>query len=272
MSASVTLLPDARVELAVRGLTKRFGSRRVLDELDVSFTAGAVTALLGPNGAGKTTLLKSLLGLVRPTAGTVSIDGVPLDERGDARRLIGYMPQLPHLPPHMTARELTAMLDDLRDFDRDPDEDLVDSLELRSDLDQPFRSLSGGTRQKVNATLAFRYRAPVLILDEPTAGLDPAASLALKDKIGGCRAEGRTVIVTSHNLGDLEAIADAVVFLLDGRARFAGTLDALLDATGHATLEQAIAAITAEGKAGPGSAGRRAAHTRPDHPHMEIVR
>jgi Cu-processing system ATP-binding protein len=272
MSTSVTLLPDARVELAVRSLTKTFGSRRVLDELDVSFAAGAVTALLGPNGAGKTTLLKTLLGLVRPSAGTVSIDGDSLDDGGGARRLIGYMPQLPHLPPHMTARELTAMLDDLRAFDGDPDEELVDTLELRAELDQPFRSLSGGTRQKVNAALAFRYRAPVLILDEPTAGLDPAASLALKEKIAACRAEGRTVVVTSHNLGDLEAVADAVVFLLDGRARFDGTLDELLDATGRDTLEQAIAAITAEGKAAPGSGRSAALRDNPRHPQMEIVR
>ena len=283
----------AGLAIAVRDLAKSFGTRRVLDGVDVDFAPGAVTALLGPNGAGKTTLLKALLGLVRPSAGSLRIGGAEPDDAGGLRRLVGYMPQLPHFPPHMTARELASMLDDLRDFDGHPDEELVDALGLRGELDQPFRTLSGGTRQKVNAALAFRYDAPVLVLDEPTAGLDPAASLALKEKIRRCRAEGRTVVVTSHNLGDLDTMADAVVFLLDGRVRFHGSLADLLAETRSDTLEEAIAAITsgpspastgasrgdaggvtAEGT-GDGDAERRRRTDRdasPERPRVEIVR
>jgi Cu-processing system ATP-binding protein len=246
MSPSVAGPVRAETGVSVHGLTKRFGAQTVLEGVGVDFVPGAVTALLGPNGAGKTTLLKILLGLVRPSSGSVLVDGRELDRLGHARRGIGYMPQLPHFPPHMSARELADMLDDLRGFAGEPDEELVDGLGLRNDFDRPFRELSGGTRQKVNAALAFRYRAPVLVLDEPTAGLDPAASLALKEKIRGCRAEGRTIVVTSHNLGDLDAMADAVVFLLEGRVRFDGTLRALFDLTGRDTLEKAIASITSE--------------------------
>jgi Cu-processing system ATP-binding protein len=244
MSSSTSPSLDTGLGLSVRDLTKSFGGRRVLEGIDVDFAPGTVTALLGPNGAGKTTLLKCLLGLVRPDAGSIAVGGAELDDGGDSRRVIGYMPQLPHFPPHMSTRQLAAMLDDLRDFNGDPDDELAEAFGLHSDWDQPFRSLSGGTRQKVNAALAFRYRAPVLILDEPTAGLEPAASLALKEKIRACRSEGRTVVVTSHNLGDLDAMADEVVFLLGGRVRFDGTLGALLDETGQPTLEEAIASIT----------------------------
>ncbi len=258
------------VAVSVAGLRKRYGARDVLAGLDLAFEPGAVTALLGPNGAGKTTLLKCLLGLVRPTAGAVLVDGSPDDDAGRARRLIGYMPQLPNFPPHRTGNELAEMLDDLRGFTAQPDEDLVDALALRSDLDTPFRALSGGTKQKVNAALAFRYRAPVLVLDEPTAGLDPVASLALKEKVRACRAEGRTVVVTSHNLGELESLADSVVFLHEGRIRFDGSLEALLDQTRRATLEEAIATLmTAEPSSGPPDEDIAREERRP---RMRIVR
>jgi Cu-processing system ATP-binding protein len=210
-------------------------------------------ALLGPNGAGKTTLLKCVLGLVHPTAGAVLLDDRQVDRGGAYRHHIGFMPQLPNYPPRMTGWELAAMLDDLRDFREEPDEALLDSLGLRVDMDRPFRTLSGGTRQKVNAALAFRYRAPLMILDEPTAGLDPVSALALKDKIRSCRDEGRTVVVTSHNLGSLESVADDVVFLLDGKIRFADSLTRLLEETGRRSLEEAIADLMRPGSPSAGA-------------------
>lgn len=227
--------------LHVRALRKSFGDLQVLDGLTLEFGPGRVTALLGPNGAGKTTLLKCVLGLVHPDSGGVTVGDRDADDLGRYRADIGFMPQLPHFPSHMTGRELAAMLDDLRDFVGTPDEELVDAFELASDMDKPFRTLSGGTKQKVNAALAFRYPTPVLILDEPTAGLDPIASLALKEKIRDCREEGRTVVVTSHKLGDLQTLADDIVFLHEGRIRFHGTLRHLLQSTGRGTLEEAIA-------------------------------
>ncbi len=225
----------------VRGLSKSFGTLQVLDALSLDFEAGRITALLGPNGAGKTTLLKCLIGLVRPDAGTVFVSDTLVNGSGRYRYDIGFMPQLPHFPAQLTGWELASMLDDLRRFRGEADEELVDAFEIRDEMNKPFRTLSGGTRQKVNAALAFRYGAPIMILDEPTAGLDPVAAVALKDKVRARRDAGCTVLVTSHNLGELEALAESVVFLLDGRARFAGTLETLLRDTGRRSLEEAIA-------------------------------
>ena len=233
--------------LHVRALRKAFDGLQVLDGVTLELSAGRVTALLGPNGAGKTTLLKCVLGLVHPDAGSVAVGDREADALGRYRADIGFMPQLPHFPGHMTARELAGMLDELRGFDGTPDEELVAAFALDDDVDKPFRTLSGGTRQKVNAALAFRYPTPVLVLDEPTAGLDPVASLALKDKVRRCREEGRTVVVTSHKLGDLQTLADEVVFLHEGRVRFHGPLPGLLQRTGRETLEEAIAELMRRG-------------------------
>ena len=229
--------------LAVSGLSKRFGPLTVFDDLSLDFRQGHVTALLGPNGAGKTTLLKCLLGLVRPDDGSVVVLGAAVNGGGLYRHHIGFMPQFPNFPAHLTGWELAEMLDDLRSFEGEPDEELIDAFEIRSEMDKSFRTLSGGTRQKLNAALAFRYRAPVMILDEPTAGLDPVAAIALKEKIRASREAGTTLVVTSHNLGELEALADDVVFLLDGRAHFSGTLEELLTNTDGTDLEEAIAEL-----------------------------
>lgn len=237
----ITGTTGARSHLAVTDLSKNFGELNVLDSLSVDFQPGSVTALLGPNGAGKTTALKCILGLVRPDSGDISVGTEEIEDSGHYRHTIGFMPQLPHFPAQLTGWELAEMLDDLRDFTGDPDEELIDAFDVREDMEKPFRTLSGGTRQKVNAALAFRYSAPIMILDEPTAGLDPVAAIALKQKVRARRDEGCTVVITSHNLGELESLAEHVVFLLDGRARFDGTVDELLHQTGRQTLEEAIA-------------------------------
>lgn len=237
--------------LEVRDLSKTFGRLRVLDTLTLDFRAGRVTALLGPNGAGKTTLLKCVLGLVRPGAGHVVVDGARANGDGAYRRQIGFMPQLPQFPAHMTGWELLDMVDDLRGFNGTPDEELIDDFRVRDQMTKPFRELSGGTRQKLNAALAFRYDTPILILDEPTAGLDPVSSLALKEKVGRCRDAGRTVIITSHNLGELESLADDVVFLLEGQMRFQGPMGRLLGLTDKRTLEEAIASLMQSGSVTP---------------------
>ena len=235
--------PAGAPSLRTRALRKAFGPLTVVHDVSLDVAAGLITALLGPNGAGKTTLLKCILGLVQPDEGSVLIGEEAADREGRYRGNIGFMPQLPTFPVHMNGHEMAAMLDRLRDFSGVPDEELVDAFGLRTDLGKPFRVLSGGTRQKVNAALAFRYPVPVLILDEPTAGLDPVASLALKKKIQRCRDEGRTVVITSHKLAELQDLADDVAFLHEGRLRFAGSVDELLAATGRANLEQAIAAL-----------------------------
>jgi Cu-processing system ATP-binding protein len=237
--------------LQLRELSKDFGKLRVLDPLSLDFESGRVTALLGPNGAGKTTMLKCILGLVRPTSGHVVVDGERSTDDGAYRHKIGFMPQLPQFPAHMTGWEVVEMVHDLRGFRGEPDEDLIDDFAVRPHMTKPFRELSGGTRQKVNAALAFRYRTPILVLDEPTAGLDPVSSLALKEKVRGSRDDGRTVVITSHNLGEVESLADDVVFLLEGQVRFQGAIERLLGLTEQATLEEAIASLMQSGGVAP---------------------
>lgn len=264
-------LPPVRgaPSLRTRALKKTFGPLTVIDDLSLDVAAGRITALLGPNGAGKTTLLKCILGLVQPEEGSVLIDGEPADRKGRYRGDIGFMPQLPTFPVHMNGHEMAALLDRLRGFTGTPDEELVDAFGLRADMEKPFRVLSGGTRQKVNAALAFRYPVPILILDEPTAGLDPVASLALKDKIQRCRDEGRTVVITSHKLAELQDLADDVAFLHEGRLRFMGSVDELLAETRCSSLEQAIAALmlgNGPGQADNRESGRRVSPESPADP------
>jgi Cu-processing system ATP-binding protein len=157
------------------------------------------------------------------------------------------MPQIARFPENLTGAELIAMMRDLRGGAAEVDDDLIARFQLADHLGKPLRVLSGGTRQKVNAVLAFLFRPELLVLDEPTSGLDPVASATLKDKIAEVRAAGRTVIVTSHVLSDLDAIADDIVFLNEGRVGFAGAVHDLKLATRQLSLERAIAQVMLEG-------------------------
>jgi Cu-processing system ATP-binding protein len=237
--------------IEIRGLAKRFGARTVLHGVDLAIAPERVTGIVGPNGAGKTTLMKSILGLVRPDTGVVIVDGRVVDAVRDAsyRARIGYMPQIARFPENLSAAELFAMLRDLRGDARPVDEQLLRDFGLHEHFDKPLRVLSGGTRQKVNAALAFAFSPDLLILDEPTAGLDPVAAGVLKDKIAAQRALGRTVVITSHILAELDELCDDVVFLLDGSIRYAGSVHDLKLRTRQFSLERAIATMMTTGEA-----------------------
>jgi Cu-processing system ATP-binding protein len=224
------------------GLAKRFGSNVVLDGVEVDFHSGRVTGVVGPNGAGKTTLIKIVLGLARADAGLVTIDGHAVGPDPSYRATLGYMPQIARFPENLTIGEVIALVADVRGGAA-RDEELIDRFQLRELYAKPLGTLSGGTRQKVNAALAFLFAPAVLILDEPTAGLDPASSAVLKDKIALERDRGRTVIVTSHIMAELEELCDDVVFLLEGRIRFAGPVRELMTRTRQTTLERAVATM-----------------------------
>ena len=232
--------------IEVRGLRKRFGALEVLRDLDLSVARGRITAVAGPNAAGKTTLMKVVLGLVRADAGEVTIDGRPVSGDPQYRSRIGYMPQIARFPENLTAAELLAMLADLRDGESAVDDELIDRFQLGSQMRKPLRTLSGGTRQKINAVMAFLFDPDLLILDEPTSGLDPVSSAILKDKVLAARDTGRTVILTSHVMSELDEMAEDIVFLLDGRVRFAGSVRDLKVRTRQLVLERAIAQVMRE--------------------------
>lgn len=229
--------------ISARGIRKRFGRLQVLNGVDLDVEAGSVTAIVGPNASGKTTFNRIILGLVRPDAGHIVFRGERLNGKANYREQIGYMPQIARYPENLSGRDIMAMVSDVRGDIVPRDEELIESLRLGPVLDTPFRVLSGGTKQRINAALAFLFRADLLILDEPTAGLDPISAGTLKEKILRERDAGRALIVTSHVLSELDEIADRIAFLLDGTLQFTGSRLELLQSTGEPTLERAIAGL-----------------------------
>jgi Cu-processing system ATP-binding protein len=236
-----------RTVVAAAGLRKRFGRNEVLKGVDVVIKGGRVTAVLGPNGAGKSTLIKCILGLVRADSGSLTVNGALVDDDPSHRADLGYMPQLARFPENLSGRDVVHLLRDLRGDALPEDDELFHALGLVPELDKPVRTLSGGTRQKLNAAVAFMFRPSILILDEPTAGLDPVASGIFKEKIARARDEGRSILLSSHVLSELDDLVDDVVFLLDGRVEFQGSLRRLREVTGEHRLERAIARLMQRG-------------------------
>lgn len=229
--------------ISIHNLTKQFGRLRALDGIEAEFSAGQSIALIGPNGSGKTTLLKCLLGMARPDNGTLQFEGSDLTRSDAYRARIGYMPQIGRYPDNMRIGQLFDMMRDLRGYPENVDEELLDEFGLKAMFDKPLRALSGGTRQKVSAALAFLFRPAVLILDEPTAGLDPLAAEVLKAKILRERNTDRVIIVTSHILSDLDEISTHVLYLMDGKLQFFKDIETLKTETGESRLGLAIANV-----------------------------
>jgi Cu-processing system ATP-binding protein len=235
----MTMTTSHRPAIEIAGLRKRFGRSLVLDGIDASITRGRVTALVGPNAAGKSTLLKCILGLVRPDAGTLVVDGVHVGVDPGYRHAIGYMPQRAPFPENLTGHEVLRLLRQVRG-DVPVDFELIDRFGVGGELSKRVATLSGGTRQKLNAIAAHLFRPSIVILDEPSAGLDPLANRALKRKILQARDAGVTHLITSHVLGEVEELADEVLMLLDGGVHYCGSLHDLRIVTGERHLEPAI--------------------------------
>lgn len=229
--------------IEIKNLHKQFGKLEVLKGIDLAFNRpGTITAVLGPNGSGKTTLIKSILGMVIPDQGEIRVDGELVKDHFAYRARIDYLPQIARFPENLTVRELISMIKDIRG-NNSQEEKLIELFDLAPHLGKRLSYLSGGTKQKVNLTLAFMYDSPYLILDEPTAGLDPIALIRLKDFIRQERQKGKTIIVTTHIISLVEELADEIVFLLEGNIYFRGTAQQLREKTREADLEHAIAAI-----------------------------
>ncbi|HRJ31806.1 MAG TPA: ABC transporter ATP-binding protein [Cyclobacteriaceae bacterium] len=227
--------------ISIYKLTKQFGKLRALNEVSLDFTLGKSYALIGPNGSGKTTLIKSVLGMVIPTTGKIEVDGANIKNSWLYREKIGYMPQIGHYPENMRIGQLFDMVRNIR---KDPpllDEELMEAFALTAIQDKRMHTLSGGTRQKVSAALAFLFNPPVLILDEPTAGLDPVSVEILKEKIQQEKDKGKLLIITSHIMNDLDELATEVVYLHEGNVRYNNSIAELKDITGETRLGKAIA-------------------------------
>lgn len=227
--------------IEIKGLEKSFGKLHVLRGVDLRIRRGTLSAILGPNASGKTTIIKSMLGLVIPDAGEILVDGKQVRNNWDYRNAIGYMPQIARFPDNLSPRELIAMLKDIRGAENRAESALIDRFGLQQALNQSLRNLSGGTRQKVNAVLSLMFDAPLLIMDEPTSGLDPVSLIKLKELILAEQAKGKTILLTTHIMGLVEELADEIVFLLEGKIYFQGSVAELRSTYNEERVERAIA-------------------------------
>lgn len=229
--------------IEINNLNKRFGRLEVLKDINLSFNKGECIALIGPNGCGKTTLIKSILGMVVPDSGEIRVEGKLVTHDYQYRNQIGYMPQIGRYPENMTIGQVIEMIKDIRGNTLNLDDQLLQQFALENMFSKKMRTLSGGTTQKVSATLAFLFNPDILILDEPTAGLDPLASETLKEKILEERRNGKLILITSHLLSELDELVTQIVFMQDGNMRFHDTIDKLKAKTGEDKISKAIAHV-----------------------------
>lgn len=229
--------------ISIKQVNKTFGKLRALNNVSLELSKGKSYALIGPNGSGKTTLIKSVLGLVIPSSGEIIFDGKSIFNDWKYREKIGYMPQIGRYPENMRIGQLIDMMKNIRQAGDDLDEELIDAFRLYKIYDKRVHALSGGTRQKVSAALAFLFNPPVLILDEPTAGLDPVSVEVLKEKILEEKRRGKLLIITSHILSDLDELSTDMAYIYEGVLHYNNTISALKEETGEKRLGKAIATM-----------------------------
>lgn len=225
-------------------VTKKFGKLTALKDVSTTCNKGQSISLIGPNGSGKTTFIKCLLGMVVPDSGFITFNKQNISRDWKYREQIGYMPQIGRFPDNMSIAQVLDMMKDIRKKSAGQlDEELIEQFGLHTMMDKRMRTLSGGTRQKVSAALAFMFNPEVLILDEPTAGLDPVSSEILKEKIRSEKQKGKLILITSHILSDLDDIISEIIYMQDGQLVFHKTLELLKKDTGEEKLSRAIASV-----------------------------
>lgn len=229
--------------IEVSEVNKKFGKLEVLKNVNLTCKKGECIALIGPNGCGKTTLIKAILGMVLPDKGNITFNEKSIANEYLYRNDIGYMPQIGRYPDTMTIGQIIEMIKTIRDSTEVLDEDLIKAFELEKMFDKQMRTLSGGTTQKVSATLAFLFNPDVLILDEPTAGLDPLASEILKEKIIKEKEKGKLILITSHLLSELDDLITEIIFMQDGEVHFHKKVSILLEETNETKISKAIASV-----------------------------
>jgi Cu-processing system ATP-binding protein len=229
--------------IEIKNCQKKFGKLQVLQDVNLSFNKGECIALIGPNGCGKTTLIKSILGMVLPDSGSIEYNGKSVVGDYLYREHVGYMPQIGRYPDNMTIGQIIGMIKEIRHSHKLLDEDLLKAFELEKMFNKQMRTLSGGTTQKVSAVLAFLFNPEILILDEPTAGLDPLASEILKEKIITEKQKGKLILITSHLLSELDDLITEIIFMQEGQIHFHKKVIDLKQETKENKISKAIAQI-----------------------------
>lgn len=228
--------------IKINNLSKSFGKKKVLSGISLSLEDAGVTAILGPNGSGKTTLIKCLMGMVLPDDGEISFKDKNIIGEYLYRDAIGYLPQIARFPENLKVKELITWIVKIRK-QVDNRNKYIEAFGIQTVLDQTLGTLSGGTRQKVNLILALMHDHPVLVLDEPTVGLDPVALVILKSLLREERDRGKIIVISTHIMDFVDQVADRIVYLLDGSIYYDGTLSRLKKQHGVATIEEVIVSI-----------------------------
>ena len=232
--------------IEIKNISKSFGKLKVLKNINIRFDEGQSVAIIGPNGSGKTTLIKILLGMVIPESGEIFFEKKSIKNAFAYRSQIGFMPQIGHYPPNLKISQLIDMMVDIRNAKSETanlDTEIIDLFGLKTMYDKPLGTLSGGTKQKVSAALAFLFNPKVLILDEPTAGLDPLSCEILKEKIQKERRNGKLILITSHIMADLEELASHILYLQDGEMQYFKEFENLKMEVGEERLNKIIAVL-----------------------------
>lgn len=235
--------------IEIKNLTKKFNKFTALNQVNIRFNDGHSVALIGPNGCGKTTLIKCILGLNVVEDGDILVNNESVKEHYLYRKNIGYMPQIGRYPENMTIAQTIQMIKDTRKVsESELDTELLEAFELKSIFDKKMRTLSGGTTQKVSAVLAFLFNPGIIILDEPTAGLDPLASEILKNKIIKEKNKGKLIIITSHLLSELDDIVSEIVFMNEGKVIVHQSVEQLMTERKTEKISESIISILKEMK------------------------
>lgn len=235
--------------IEIKYLTKKFNKFTALNQVNIRFNDGHSVALIGPNGCGKTTLIKCILGLNVVEDGDILVNNESVKEHYLYRKNIGYMPQIGRYPENMTIAQTIQMIKDTRKVsENELDTELLEAFELESIFDKKMRTLSGGTTQKVSAVLAFLFNPGIIILDEPTAGLDPLASEILKNKIIKEKNKGKLIIITSHLLSELDDIVSEIVFMNEGKVIVHQSVEELMTERKTEKISESIISILKEMK------------------------
>lgn len=210
--------------IKIKGLNKTYGKARALNDVNIFLKKGEIVALLGPNGSGKTTLLKSILGLVLPESGQILINDIDIKKNYTYREIIGYMPQVAFYPDNLKVKEVIKIIKEIRNV-KIYDEELMEEFKINEMFEKKVSSLSQGMKQRLSGALAFLFNSDIIILDEPTAGLDPASAEFMRKKIVKEKIKGKLIILTTHIISEVEELADRFIFMYEGRIKLEREID-----------------------------------------------
>lgn len=223
--------------IKISGLEKQYGKTKAIQDINLELVEGKIYSIMGPNGSGKTTLLKSILGLVLPDKGTIEVNGINTTTSHHYRHYIGYMPQTASFPQNLQVKEVIEIIKRIRGTDKTLDLELYERFNIPSFENKKINSLSQGTLQRLSGAITFLFDTDIIILDEPTAGLDPYSAEFMKQKIKTELSKGKLIIFTTHILNEVQELADNLVFIYEGKIKYFG---AVPKTSGNGTFKEMI--------------------------------